>query len=248
MRSAGELTVDTRPLHHVPAVTATAGAGQPPARTAAGTVRTVSEHRVVAALYDRMTATAERTVLGPRRASLLGELTGRVLDVGAGTGANLPYYRSADEVVALEPDAAMRRRLVAKTPACPVPVTVDESGAGELPAADGTVDAVVFTLVLCTVPDPGRALAEARRVLRPGGWLVAIEHVLGSGRPAVWRHRLAPLWSRVAAGCRLDRDTVPAIRAAGFAIDELDEFLAGPAWGPTGQAIALRATAAPGSG
>lgn len=205
-------------------------------------------HRIFAAVYDRMSAPVERAVLGPRRASLVGPLTGRVLDVGAGTGANLPHFRSADEVVTLEPDPAMRRRLVARAQDCPVPVTVGGSGAGELPATDGSVDAVVFTLVLCTVPDPGQALTEARRVLRPGGRLVAIEHVVGHGRPAVWRHRLAPLWSRLAAGCRLDRDTVSTIRAAGFVLDELEDFTAGPAWAPAGQLVQLSATAAPASG
>ncbi|SFN94146.1 Methyltransferase domain-containing protein [Pseudonocardia ammonioxydans] len=204
-------------------------------------------HRIFAAVYDRMSAPVEQAVLGPRRASLVGPLTGRVLDVGAGTGANLPHYRAADEVVALEPDPAMRRRLAARTDECRVPLTVDPSGADALPATDGSVDAVVFTLVLCTVPDPVRALAEARRVLRPGGRLVALEHVVGDGRPAVWRRRLAPLWSRIAAGCRLDRDTAATVGAAGFTLDEVEHLTVGPAWAPTARLVQLRATAAPAS-
>ncbi len=138
-----------------------------------------------------MAAPAERAVLGPRRSSLVGDLTGRVMDVGAGTGANLPHYRRAAEVIAVEPDPAMRRRLAERASTCPVPVTVSEASGDRLPADGDSVDAVVFTLVLCTVPDPARALVEARRVLRPGGSLVAIEHVLGHGRPAVWCRRLA---------------------------------------------------------
>lgn len=200
------------------------------------------QHRVFAALYDRVLDPVERAVLGPRRAALVGELTGRVIDVGAGTGANLPYYRRAGDVVAVEPDPAMRRRLTARSRVCAVPVTVADADAGALPAADGSVDNVVFSLVLCTVPDPAQALAEARRVLRPGGRLLAIEHVVGHGRPAVWRRRLAPLWTRAAAGCRLDRDTVAAVTEAGFALDVVEHFTTAPSWGPIGAMIQLTAT------
>lgn len=198
-------------------------------------------HWIFAALYDRMTAPAERAVLGPRRSSLVGDLPGRVMDVGAGTGANLPHYRRAAEVIAVEPDPAMRRRLAERATTAPVPVTVSEASGDRLPADDDSVDAVVFTLVLCTVPDPARALAEARRVLRPGGSLVAIEHVLGHGRPAVWRRRLDPLWTRAAAGCHLDRDTEAAIRTAGFTIRHLEHFATTPQWGPIGAMVQLTA-------
>lgn len=201
-------------------------------------------HRVFAALYDRVLDPVERRVLGPRRAALVSGLTGRVLDVGAGTGANLPHYRDADEVIALEPDPAMRRRLHDRAGSCAVPLTVSGAGADALPATDGSVDAVVFTLVLCTVPDPARALGEAHRVLRPGGRLVAIEHVVGQGRPATWRRRLAPAWERVAAGCRLDRDTEAAVTAAGFVPGTVERFPATPSWGPIGAMVQLTATRA----
>lgn len=198
-------------------------------------------HRIFAALYDRMTAPAERAVLGAHRTVLVADLTGRVLDVGAGTGANLSHYRAADAVIASEPDPAMRRRLLARATECAVPLVVEDAGAEALPADDGSIDAVVFTLVLCTVPDPARALTEARRVLRPGGRLVALEHVVGHGRPAVWRRRLAPLWTRVVAGCHLDRDTEAAVRTAGFIPDTVEQVPVTPAWGPTGAMIALTA-------
>ena len=198
-------------------------------------------HRIFAALYDRMTAPAERTVLGPRRVALVADLTGRVLDVGAGTGANLPHYRAADVVIATEPDPAMRRRLLARAAECAVPLTVEEAGADALPAEDGSIDAVVFTLVLCTVPDPVRALAEARRVLRPGGRLVVLEHVVGRGRPAIWRRRLDPVWTRLAAGCHLDRDTETTIRAARFTAYAVESVALSPDWGPIGTLIALSA-------
>ena len=182
-------------------------------------------------------------MLGPRRTALLGDLTGRVLDVGAGTGANLPYYRAAEAVIVAEPDPAMRRRLAAHAHRCPVPVIVSDAGADQLPAKDHTVDAVVFTLVLCTVPDPAHALAEARRVLRPQGTLVAIEHVIGQGRPAVWRRRLTPLWRSAFAGCHLDRDTESTVKAAGFTPRHVEHFGTVPAWGPIGAMVQL--TAAP---
>ncbi|HLI42000.1 MAG TPA: class I SAM-dependent methyltransferase, partial [Streptosporangiaceae bacterium] len=120
-------------------------------------------HRVFAALYDRMNAALERAVLAERRAGLLADLGGRVLDVGAGTGANLPYLRSADRVVAAEPDPAMRRRMAAKVAGAPVPVELTGDAAEALHQPDASFDAVVFTCALCTVTDPDRALAEARR-------------------------------------------------------------------------------------
>ncbi|MQA62437.1 MAG: methyltransferase domain-containing protein [Actinophytocola sp.] len=192
------------------------------------------EHRMFAALYDRMTAPVEREVWGPRRERLLGGLTGDVLDVGAGTGANLPYLTAAKQVTAVEPDAAMRRKLTAKATQSPVPVTVSDAGAEALPC----VDAVVFALVLCTVPDPDRALSEARRVLKPGGKLLLLEHVRGTGRLARWQDRLVPLWRRMNAGCHPNRDTRAAVERAGFEFRDSEEFQTGPGWLPTSPTLA----------
>lgn len=171
------------------------------------------EHRMFAALYDRMTAPVERDVWGPRRERLLAGLTGDVLDVGAGTGANLPYLTEAKRVTAVEPDAAMRRKLTAKAARAAVRVTVSDAGAEALPCSDASVDAVVFTLVLCSVADPDRALSEARRVLKPGGRLVVLEHVRGTGKLARWQDHLVPLWRRMNAGCHPNRDTRAAVDA-----------------------------------
>lgn len=199
-------------------------------------------HRVFAAFYDRLVAPMERTVLGPIRSELVGGLTGSVLDVGAGTGANLPHFRDATAVVAAEPDPAMRRRLTARLGEAAVPVEVSDAGAQALPFPDASFDAVVFTLVLCTVPDPGAALAQARRVLRPGGTLVALEHVRGHGGHARWQSRLDPVWTRVMAGCHLDRDTAATIRSAGFEPDHEERFSVPPSWGPTSALLRLTAT------
>lgn len=180
-----------------------------------------------AVLYDRMTRPLERAVLAERRARLLAGLDGQVLDVGAGTGANLPYLRQASRVVAAEPDPGMRRRLAARldhSTGISVPVELTSDAAEKLRQADASFDAVVFTLVLCSVASPDRVLAEARRVLKPGGRLVVLEHVRGRGRLADWQDRLTPLWSRLNAGCHLGRDTAAAIERAGFTIERAEYF------------------------
>jgi ubiquinone/menaquinone biosynthesis C-methylase UbiE len=181
-------------------------------------------HRVFAAVYDSVMAPVEHAVLAGRRAGLLAGLGGQVIDVGAGTGANLPYFRQAARVVAAEPDPAMRRRLAGKLAGARVPVEVTGDSAESLHYGDASFDAVVCTLVLCTVADPGRALAEAMRVLRPGGRLVVLEHVRGRGSLASWQDRVTPLWSRLAAGCQPNRDIATAIENAGFLISRADLF------------------------
>ena len=194
------------------------------------------QHPVFAAVYDRMTGPLERAVLAERRARLLGDLDGQVLDVGAGTGANLAYLRQASRVVAAEPDLAMRRRLAARldhSTGISVPVEVTSDTAERLRQADATFDAVVFTLVLCSVASPDRALAEARRVLKPTGRLIVLEHVRGSGRLARWQDRVTPIWARVNAGCHPGRDTPVAIERAGFTIERAEYFDGFPRLVPT---------------
>jgi ubiquinone/menaquinone biosynthesis C-methylase UbiE len=190
-------------------------------------------HPVFAALYDRLNGWVESEVLGPRRARLLGELDGEVLELGAGTGASLPHFRRATRLVASEPDPAMRRRMAAKLVGAVVPVELAGAAAESLPFADGSFDAVVFVCTLCTVADPDRAPAEVRRVVRPGGRLVVLEHVRGEGRLARWQDLVTPLWSRLMAGCHPNRDTPAAIERAGFAFERFERFDPFPAWVPT---------------
>lgn len=188
-------------------------------------------HRIFAALYDRLGAGRERRWLGPRRAALLAGAAGRVLEVGAGTGANLPHYGEVEELILTEPDPAMRRRLERTADALGPRVRVEACPAEDLPVADGSVDAVVATLALCSVGSQRAALAEMRRVLRPGGRLLFIEHVRADGRRGRRQDRVTPIWRRVSAGCHPNRETVAAIRSAGFEITRLerhDEGAPGP--------------------
>ncbi|WP_324717329.1 class I SAM-dependent methyltransferase [Carboxydochorda subterranea] len=155
------------------------------------------------------------------RRELTRRARGRVLEVGAGDGVNLALYDPArvDHVFALEPDPAMRRYLLRAAVRAPVPVAVLGGDAEHLPLADGTVDSLVYSLVLCTARQPAAAMAEARRVLRPGGRLLLLEHVV-SEHPR-WRRvqqAVNPVWSAVGGGCHLDRDTLATVRHQGFSL------------------------------
>lgn len=182
-------------------------------------------HRLFAAVYDRVILPAEERWMGARRATLLSGARGEVLEIGGGTGANLPYYRDVEQLTISEPDPFMREKLWPKLENARIPVEISDAGAEALPFSDGSFDTVVSTLVLCTVPDELAALREVRRVLRPGGRLLFIEHVRGEGRAARWQDRVTPLWRRLAAGCHPNRDTVAALRTAGFRIESLESFL-----------------------
>ena len=156
----------------------------------------------------------------------VSEARGRVLEIGIGTGANFSHYgRATRWVVAIEPSAGMNRRARRNLKNAWVPVRLVAAEAERLPFPDGAFDAVIAVLVLCTVPDPGKALAEARRVLAPGGRLLFFEHVRArEPRLERWQHRLQPVWGRLAGGCHLARDTERQIADAGFAIEAIDRF------------------------
>jgi ubiquinone/menaquinone biosynthesis C-methylase UbiE len=175
----------------------------------------------MAAIYDRFMRRTEAHLV-PWRAALLSGLSGRVLELGAGTGVNLPFYpRALERLVLAEPDRHMRARLAARVGRERPGAEVVDASAEALPFDDGAFDAVVSTLVLCSVRDVERALGEARRVLRPGGALVFLEHVAADERPARlrWQRRLEPIWKRVAGNCHLTRRTAEAIAAAGFVLE-----------------------------
>jgi ubiquinone/menaquinone biosynthesis C-methylase UbiE len=179
---------------------------------------------VIGWLYDLMAGRAERAGIADRRTELLAELKGEIIEIGSGTGASLPHYRQATRVVAVEPDESMASRLPARVAEASVPVEVITAQAEELPFPDGSFDAAVFAFVLCSVGDQRNAIAEARRVLKPGGKLVLLEHVRGEGRTARWQERLTPLHRKLAGNCHLDRDTLATVEAAGFDVREVERI------------------------
>jgi len=182
-------------------------------------------HPVFARVYARVGHLMDAEI-GDHRRRLLAGLTGRVIEVGAGNGLNFPHYpATVTEVLAVEPEPYLRRLALAAARQARVPIRVVDGTAEALPAPDATLDAVVASLVLCTVADPVRALAEARRVLRPGGTLRFYEHVRADDpRLARWQDRLERPWGWLAGGCHPNRDIVAAITTAGFRMLELDRF------------------------
>lgn len=182
--------------------------------------------RFFATIYDRMLAGTERAGLAEMRAELIADARGRTLEVGAGTGLNLRHYGEAvDELVLTEPEphmAARLRKRLANDPPAAGSVRVIEAGAESLPFDDASFDTVVCTLVLCTVDDPARGAAELRRVLRPGGSLLYLEHVRADDqRLARWQDRLERPWGWIGAGCHPNRPTEGTLAAAGFEIEGL---------------------------
>ena len=172
-------------------------------------------------LYDVMGRRVEKGELGAKRHELVAGLEGEVLEIGAGTGFNLPHYEKASRVVAIEPDPSMARRLPRHAAEATVPVEVVSGSAESLPFPDESFDTAVVTFVFCSVNDPSAALADVRRVLKPGGRLVLLEHVRGDDRLARWQERLTPLHRRLAGNCHLNRDTRGAVAAAGFDVTDL---------------------------
>lgn len=160
--------------------------------------------------------------MAARRQNLVAGLTGRVLEVGAGNGLNLKYYGGDTQVIALEPDAYMRRLMAGEIGDAQSRVDVVEAHAAPLPFADRAFDAVVVSLVLCTVPDPASALGEIRRVVAPGGMVRFMEHVRPSGIGGRAFDLFNPLWRRMAAGCQLNRRTEAAIERGGFRIVRIE--------------------------
>ena len=181
-----------------------------------------------AAVYDAVLGAADRAGLAERRRRLAAAARGRVLEVGAGTGRNLPYYRGVEGVWAVEPDPALRARLRERARAAAVPVHVVEATIedADLPAAG--FDTAVCTLVLCSVADQGAALGRVRRLLRDDGRLLFLEHVRAGGLRGRAQQALTPGWARLAGGCHLDRQTTVAMREAGFVITDCERLRTSP--------------------
>lgn len=208
---------------------------------------------LMAAVYDRATRQVEAAGVAQWRHELLAPLSGSVLEVGAGTGRNLSHYPdSLDRLVLTEPDRFMRAKLRSAVEKAPLGCAVEivDAPAEHLPFPDDSFDAVVATLVFCSVADPAASLAEIRRVLRPKGRLVFLEHVAAEDRPSRlrWQRRLEPIWKRLAGGCHLTRVTDRLITESGFEIEHLERATmrkAPPVVRPTVRGTARLAGAGP---
>jgi MFS family permease len=189
------------------------------------TMPTKVSHPIFARVYAWISPRMEQAGYAEHRGELLDGLTGRVIEIGAGNGMNFAHYPpDVTHVLAIEPEPRLRELAQAKATEVAVPVEVVDATADRLPAADATFDAAVASLVLCSVRDVPAALAEVRRVLRPGGQLRFLEHVRADtpGLARVQRVLDATVWPTFGGGCHTHRDTRAAIEAAGFTIDDID--------------------------
>jgi SAM-dependent methyltransferase len=189
-------------------------------------------HPIFARVYERLARTAEGRGGAEHRRDLLQGCGGRVIEIGAGSGANFAHYpTTVSEVTAVEPELRLRERARDAALHAPVPVSVHDGNAGSLPCETASFDVGVASLVLCTVPDQQRALAELFRAIRPGGELRFYEHVRAV-RPGEARFQHiadATFWPRIAGGCHLSRDTSAGIERAGFEIERCERFAFSPA-------------------
>ena len=178
-------------------------------------------HPFFARAFPAMSRAMEAGGNADRRTPLLTSLAGEVIDTGAGTGTNFRHYPAAvSRVLAVEPEPRLRAKARAAAEDVPVPIEVTGGVASSLPVGDASYDAAVVCFVLCSVADPDAALAEIRRVLRPGGRLWFLEHVRADspGLRRTQRVLDATVWPRMFGGCHLGRDTAAAIARAGFTI------------------------------
>ena len=192
---------------------------------------TFKPHPFFARMYTRMGPKAEERGQAEYRAEMLAGLTGRVLELGPGPGLNFAHYpQTVTEVVAVEPEPTLRAAAQETAADARVPVKVVDGVADRLPAADGEFDGAVASLVLCSVPDQATALAELKRILRPGGELRFYEHVKPAKQPgaalAVFAEKT--FWPHIAGGCHPARMTGEAIDAAGFEIEQCRRFTFSP--------------------
>lgn len=175
-------------------------------------------------LYDPVMKPLENSGFRNIRKNLMRKADGKVLEVGSGTGLNFPHYVQAKEVTALEPDSSMREQSLIRADHAKVPIRVITGRAEQLPFQNNEFDVIVGTLVLCSVTDPIKALAEMRRVCKPDGKVLFFEHVrmddslLGSLQD--W---LTPAWKRICDGCHLNRNTFQLIKQAGFEVLHVEQ-------------------------
>ena len=163
--------------------------------------------------------------IAEQRQQTVPAASGTVLEIGMGTGLNLPYYdeRLVDKVIGLDPSVASFRKALERSAARRFPVEYLGLRGEDIPLPDNSMDSIVLTYTLCSIAEPGKALNEMRRVLKPGGKLIFCEHGKSSGECVHrWQRRITPVWKRLVGGCHLDRDIPGLINTAGFRMVEID--------------------------
>ncbi len=192
-------------------------------------LRKAYEHYVLPPLLDLVCGTG---MMHKQRAQIVPRAHGRVLEIGIGSGLNLQHYRrdQVQELCAIDPSPELTGKARRRAAATGLEVNILQLGAETIPADDASFDSIVCTFTLCTIPDVDAALAEMRRVLKPGGAFYFCEHGLSpDAGVARWQQRINPYWKPCAGGCNLHRDAPALLRKAGFAIDELAQmYLPGP--------------------
>ncbi len=201
-------------------------------------------------LYDRFVLAClldwamQQAQLAPYRKQTIEAARGLVLEIGVGSGLNLPIYGPAvDRVCGIDPSAELLDRARRRAADGRVPVSLVRASAEQLPFTEAAFDVLIMTWTLCSIPDPSAALAEMRRVLKPGGRLLFVEHGLSPETRIIrWQHWLTPCWKRIGGGCHLDRKMDDLIRTAGFRVDALQTgYMKGPKpWTFTYQGSAMK--------
>lgn len=181
--------------------------------------------RFFAFIYDPLIAKTEAACLQDWRKELLSHASGTVLEVGAGTGANLLFYTDkVDKLIISEPDEFMRRKLMTKLDDSPIDnYEIKPFGMEDIDLPDNSVDCVVSTLVCCSVQSPQKSLQQVFRILKPGGKFLFMEHVAAEDNPKrlKWQNRINPIWKRISGNCHLNRETEKYILETGFTIQSI---------------------------
>ncbi|MFS0777427.1 class I SAM-dependent methyltransferase [Neobacillus sp. 3P2-tot-E-2] len=175
--------------------------------------------------YDFFMGPLERKKFKRVRQDLLKSATGKVLEIGSGTGVNFPLYRNAEHVLAIEPSQYMIDQSLSKLKLAAVPIEMVNASAERLPFEDHTFDTVVATLVFCTIPNAEEAIDEIKRVCKPNGKILLFEHVKMENTVLnTMQEGLTPLWKKICDGCCLNRETLKAFTSRGLKIERVEKF------------------------
>lgn len=179
-------------------------------------------------IYDMAMRPLEKTKFKKIRKKLVNQASGRVLEIGSGTGVNFPHYQNATQVDAIEPNPLMKERALKRMEETSIPIQIYQVKAERLPFADNTFDSVVATLVFCTIPEPIKALQEIQRVSKPKANILLFEHVrINHAFFGKTQDILTPLWKKACDGCHLNRDTLELIKQSNMSVLKVDSYFNG---------------------